>query len=111
MTKRDLSAKLRTAQQAYDEADRRLTAARQTERSASRAYDARRRHNPTSIQTERARSAWAIALADWTGALVAREAAKDRVRAERRGVDDTAMNALMGSEQPVTYEDDPGAMP
>lgn len=109
--KRDLSTNLRTAQAAADQADQRLTAARQAERSASRAYDARRRRNPAGIQTERARAAWAIALAEWTGALVAREAAKDRVRAERRDVDETAMNALMGNEQPVTYEDDPGAMP
>lgn len=110
MTKRDLSTNLRTAQAAYDEADRRVADARDAERSASRAYDERRRRAPMGIQTERARSAWALTLADWTTALVAREAARDRVRAERRGVDETAMNALMGTERPVAYEDDHGGV-
>jgi hypothetical protein len=108
MVKRDLSADLRAAQAAYDEADRQITASRETEVSASRAYDARRRRTPMGIQTERARSAWALALADWTTALVAREAARDRVRYERRDVDDSAMTALMGTEQPVTYTDQEG---
>lgn len=111
MAKRDLTAALRTAQDAHDEADRRVTATRETEQSTRSAYDARRRRTPKSIQTERARAAWAIALTDWAGALVAREAAKDRVRAERRDVDESVMPALMSSEQPVTYDDDPGATP
>ncbi|WP_344890229.1 hypothetical protein [Actinomadura meridiana] len=111
MTKRDLGTNLRALQAAYDDANRRLTAARETEKSTSRAYDARRRRTPMGIQTERARNAWAIALVDWAGALVAREAAKDRVRAERRDVDDTAMGALMGSERPVVHEADQGATP
>ncbi len=108
---RDLSAELRAAQAAADDADRRLAAARASERSASRAYDARRRRNPKGIQTERARSSWALALTEWITALVAREAARDHIRAERRGVDETAMNALMSNEQPVSYEDDHGAAP
>lgn len=105
----DLSAELRAAQRRLTDADKDVRCARAAERSASRAYDERRRYSPIGKQTDRARSAWALALIEWTTALVAREAARDRVKGERRDVDDTAMTALMGTERPLNYDtnDDP----
>jgi hypothetical protein len=55
--------------------------------SAAQAYDARRRRNPAGIETCAAHTAWALAVREWSIALIAHAAAVDRLRAERRGVD------------------------
>ncbi|GIH70303.1 hypothetical protein [Sphaerimonospora thailandensis] len=90
----DLAQDLRTAQAAYDTADRALTAARATLDGAGKAYDSTRRRTPRGVNLERARQAWGLALLDWATALIARETAKDTLAAERRTTDQAVADEL-----------------
>lgn len=107
----DLSVELREHQAAANAAETALTEARRDLDTSTKAYEHRRRYASTGRQTDQARAAWGLNLITWAQALIARETARDRVKTERRDVDETAMNALMGTERPLAYDanDDPPA--
>lgn len=86
----DLSKRLRALQADVDRLADELADARQRLDSSARAYDGRRRYAPTGLETERAHTAWALALKEWAHTLIAHAAARDRLAAERRDVDQAA---------------------
>ncbi|MEV4059702.1 hypothetical protein [Nonomuraea dietziae] len=91
----DLAKSLRALQEAADQADRDLAAARAAADTAASAYDQRRRYAPSGKETDRARQAWGMALHEWAHALFNQAAARDQLAAERRDVDRAAEDALL----------------
>ncbi|MEU9887931.1 hypothetical protein [Sphaerisporangium sp. NPDC051011] len=96
----DLAKELRELQAEYDQATREHADKRATFESTSKAYDARRRYAPSGAETASARAAWALAGQEWLAALIARETLRDRVRSERRTVDEDANNRLLTPTRP-----------
>ncbi|MER7126664.1 hypothetical protein [Micrococcus luteus] len=86
----DLSKHLRALQADVDRLAAELADARRHVDSAARAYDDRRRYAPAGIETCAAHTAWALALTEWAHTLIAHAAARDRLAAERRDVDQAA---------------------
>lgn len=82
----DLAKDLRIAQAQLDEATAELKAARTSLDSSAAAYDAARRR-PVGGDYERARTAWGLALQEWTRVLIRREQLVDLVAVERRRAD------------------------
>lgn len=96
----DHATRLRALKADVDRRGAELGDARARLDAAAQAYQARRRYSPAGIETCAAHTAWALALREWAGALTAHAAATDRLRAERRDVDQVAAGALLLPTRP-----------